>query len=488
MNKENIIIIVIILMIVSLFIFSGGTSDSKIRKNLQKQKEKAMHPRAERSLLRTEPRQGDLILGKQGEKYVCWDTQKDAHCLVIGGSGSGKSSSLVLPFLLNNPDTPVLAVDIKGELVKKGRYMDDPRICIFSPQNHNNYGFDVFYGLNENSSQQEILETMQIVTFSLIPLGNTKDSYWAISARNMLTGLLIYYYNTGHHNIISIIDCILGSPINDQVEEVMNTAEPTANEYKYLTQFSGMADETIMSVYSNMAICLSSFSDLNIRWAFGDAEKKVSPLTLEEKKSIFLCIPEHKLTAWSGQLALIINLTLDALSKRPENSHKILIVLDELGRIVSSGTAGLDGLIDASMTLRSRKVTLFLVIQQIESLYTGFSEHKVTTLIGNCSIKIVLDASSSKTQRTVCSEWVPKYIQRRQSKSSGGRSNSNNYSFAEQDTLTPADLMSLVKNNEEVVITPLGYMMLKKCPYYRDKYLKPKAEKIKNQNERNQKL
>ena len=151
-----------------------------------------------------------------------------------------------------------------------------------------------------------ILETMQIVTFSLIPLGNTKDSYWAISARNMLTGLLIYYYNCGRHNIISIIDCILGAPINDQIEEIMNTAEPTANEYKYLTQFSGMADETIMSVYSNMAICLSSFSDDNIRWAFGDAEKKVSPLTLEEKKSIFLCIPEYKLTAWSGQLALII--------------------------------------------------------------------------------------------------------------------------------------------------------------------------------------
>lgn len=475
-------IIIAVLLFLRFFCF-GSTSDAKIKKDMEKQKKKAMHPPADKSLRRKSPNQGDFLLGKQGNKYICWDTSKDAHILVIGGSGSGKSSCLVLPFLLTNPDATIFAIDIKGELVAKGREKDDDRICVFSPHDHSGYGFDVFYNLDDDSTPQDILATMQTIAFSLIPLGNSSEQYWNISARNLLTGLTMYYWDAGRHDLIAIIDAILGSPIRDQIDEMANTADPKGNAYKYLNQFNGMADETLLSVYSNMANSLSCFSDINLRWAFSEAPRKCSPLTLEEGKSIFLSIPEHKLAPYSGALAMVINLTLDNLSKRPEDSHRIFFLLDELGRIISSGGA-LDGLIDASMTLRSRKVVLCMVVQQIESLRTGFSEHKVTTLIGNCNIKIILDASSSQTQKTVCNEWVPKYIQRKQSKTTSSKNNNNSFSFEEKDRLNPSDLMGLTKRGEAVIVTPLGYMMLQKCPYYKDKHLAPIAEQIKKHNER----
>ncbi|MCR5783591.1 MAG: type IV secretory system conjugative DNA transfer family protein [Clostridia bacterium] len=417
----------------------------------------------------------------QGGKYVVWDTSKDAHILIVGGSGSGKSSCFVIPFLLSNPDTCVFAVDVKGELVMKGRELSDPRICVFSPMDHSGYGFDPFHGLSTDSSPQLILETMQTVVFSLIPLGTSKETFWPISARNMLIGLMIYYFNHGRHDLIEIIDSVLGSPVRDQIEEIINTEDPSGNAYKYLVQFYGMADETLLSVYSNMANSLSCFSDINLRWAFSGAARKVNALTLESGKSVFLAIPEHKLAPWSGVLAMIINLTLDTLSKRPEGKNRIFFLLDELGRIISSGGA-MDGLVDASMTLRSRGVTLCMVVQQIESLETGFSEAKTTTLIGNCNIKIILDASSSKTQQTVCRDWVPKYFQRKQSKSTGGKGPNNNFSFEETERLSPADLMALPKNGEAVVITPLGYTMIKKCPYYKDDFLKKRADRVSSHN------
>ncbi len=479
---EYIWILYIAVAFLAVLFLSSSKSDAKIKQNLERQKNRAMHPAPDKSLLRAQPAEGDLILGKHGSQYVCWDLNKDSHILVIGGSGSGKSSCLVLPFLLTNPNATVFAIDIKGELVAKGRMKNDPRICVFSPHDHRGYGFDVFYGINRDSTPQEILQTMQTIAFSLIPLGE-KDKFWAISARNMFIGLLIYYFNNGRKTLISCIDAILGSPVRDQLEEIANNSDPSSNEYKYLNQFAGegMADETLLSVYMNMANSLSCFSDTNLRWAFADAPRKVDPLVLEQKRSIFLSIPEHKLVAWSGPLAMIVNLTLDELSKRPENSHRIVFLLDELGRIISSGGA-LDGLVDASMTLRSRKVSLCLVVQQIESLNAGFSESKVTTLVGNCNIKVVLDASSSKTQKTVCGDWVPKYIQRKQSKTSG-KNLSSSYNFEEKDRLVPSDLMSLPRNGEAVVITPLGYMMLKKCPYYKDKYLQPVSEQIRAYND-----
>ena len=462
----------IIFLVFVLFMFSSNvTSDSNIKKRMKKEKQKAMHLPVDAKLLRTKPAEGDLILGRQGNKYVCWNTKQDGHILIIGGSGSGKSSCYIIPFLLTNPNATVFAIDIKGELVAKGKRKNDPRVCVFSPCDYSGYGFDPFYALTANSSEQDKLSTMQTIVFSLIPLGNEKDKFWAISSRNMLIGLLLYYYGIGKQDLIMCIDAILGCPIREQVDEIINSIEPECNTYKYMNQFSGMADETLLSVYANMTNALTCFTDANLRWAFSDAPKKVSPNTLEQKKSVFLSIPEHKLAPWSGALAMIVNLTLDALSKRSENSHRIFFLLDELGRIVSSG-GSLDGLVDASMTLRSRQVSLCLVIQQIESLQTGFPEHKVTTLIGNCQIKIILDASSSKTQKTVCGDWVPKYIQRKQTKSTGAKNRNNSFSFEEKDRLTPSDLMSLTRNNEAVVITPLGYSMIKKCPYYKDRFFK----------------
>lgn len=476
------IIIFGVISFFALYFIAGAKSDLSMQRSLQAQKNKAMRPPVSKALLRKTPTEGDLILGKQKEKYVCWDTRKDGHFLIIGGSGSGKSSCIVIPFLLTNPNATVFAIDIKGELVSKGREIDDPRICVFSPNDHSGYGFDVFYSINNASNPQEILSCMQTISYSLIPLGNTSEQFWPISARNMLCGLLIHYYCEGYNDLISIVDCILGCPIRDQIEDIINSDSPNSNSYRYLNQFSGMADATLLSVYSNMANSLSCFSDENLRWAFSGAARKASPVSLEYGKSVFLSIPEHKLAPYAGPLAMIVNLTLDALSKRPEGRPRIFILLDELGRIISSGGA-LDGLIDASMTLRSRAVTLCLVVQQIESLRTGFPEHKVTTLVGNCNVKIVLDASSSKTQKTVCSDWVPKYIQRRQSKSTGSKSPSHSTSFDEKDRLSPSDLMELTRNDEAVIITPLGYSMIKKVPYYKDKLLKAKADAIKKHNQ-----
>lgn len=60
-----------------------------------------------------------ILFGKQNASYIRKPITEDGHVLVIGGSGSGKSSSSVIPTLLSNPHTAVFALDIKGELSMK---------------------------------------------------------------------------------------------------------------------------------------------------------------------------------------------------------------------------------------------------------------------------------------------------------------------------------------------------------------------------------
>ena len=437
------------------------------------EKQKAMRPPVNKALLLDKPT--GIVFGRYKGKYVCRDLGKDGHVFLIGGSGSGKSSCLVIPTLLANPGTRVFAIDIKGELsLKAVRYSDDS-VLIFNPSDRNCWGYDPLFLLNNKSSSQDILETMQGISFSLIAMpAGLQDPFWKLSARNLLTGLLVYYFKKGNHNFISIIDSILERPVKDSIEEVMKTAKSSSAEYRYIVQFSNMPDETLSGIFAELANHIVLFAnDQDIRFSFKENVNKINPHMLEEGKSIFLSIREEKLSAYYDVLQLLINQTLGELEKRPENAESVIFVIDELPRILSAGK--LDRLLDGARTLRSRKVILFLITQSTEALMSAFSENEVMDLISNCPYVVVLSASSYKTQQSVIA-WCGKYYEKKRSWDGGGSKRKVSISFEEKDIVAASELMTLSDTGEAILISPYGYNRIKKVPWFKDPFFKPLAD------------
>lgn len=462
--------------------FAIGISGMK-QKELKKDSEhdRAANPPVAEELLRKKPEDGNFLLGKNHGKYVCFSSEEDGHVLIIGGSGSGKSSTVIIPSLLINQSVPKMVVDIKGELSAKASKYGDEKTKIFNPQDRvQGYGYDPFYLLKNHNSQQEIFECMQNIVFSLIPQRNVKDPFWQNSARAYLIGTLIYFYKQGYKDLVSIIDEILSRSPQDLITEILENAVPGSNERKMLVQFQTLAEETLGGIVGevNNAIVLFA-TDEDIRHAFRDNSRKVNPQMINEGFSIFLKIQEHKLSAYFNVLQLIINQTLTEMEKRPEDSKSCFLVLDELPRILSSGK--LERLLDASKTLRSRHVHLVLVVQSLEALMTAYSENEALDLLGNCAYKIILEASSKKTEDLVVN-WAGKYKERRLSVAGGGNNQRTTTSYEDKDILLPSDMMKLVQAKELVLISPYGYAKIKKCPYYSDKFFKPIADEIKNHN------
>ena len=443
-------------------------------------KQSAMYPEVPQQLIAGSKPSG-IVLGKYRGKYVCRPVEQDGHYLIIGGSGSGKSSALIIPTLLINNGVPAFVLDIKGELSRLAKKKGDARVHIFNPNDRRSYGYDPFYNLKKESTEQEILETMQMVTFSLISLSaNVKDPFWKISARNMLCGLMIYHYKRGKYNLVDIMDAILGQPIKASIQEVMTGSEPTTAEYRYLVAFSDLADETISGIYAEMASNIIVFAnDQDIRYALKHNSLKCSPVDLENGNSIYVVIREDKLTAYNQVLQLIINQTLNALERRPEKSEPILFLIDELPRILSAGK--IERLLDASRTLRSRNVRLILATQSVEALMTVYSENEVVDLISNCNYKIVLDASSQKTQHMI-REWCGKYRELKKTWNGAGTKQKTGVSFEEKPIVEESDLMTLAQTGEVILICPYGYFRIQKTPYYRDKNLKKLADEVAEYN------
>lgn len=480
MEQQNWLLLLLLSFLPVLLIWSETLGKPKAE-DAMTGKQQAMYPLIPKELLHKLPT--GIILGKDKRtgKYVCKLLEEDGHVFLIGGSGSGKSSCHVIPTLLVNKKVRIFAVDIKGELSFKSAKYGSKHVLIFNPSDRSKYGYDPFYNLTEKSTTQQIMETMQNITYSLISMpAGLKDPFWKNSARNLLLGLLIYYYKQGIRDFVAIIDEILGRPVKESIQAVMDNAKPNSVEYRYIVQFKDMEDETLGGIVAEMSNHIVIFAnDQDIRYAFKDNPNKVNPMKLEKGYSVYLSIKEEKLSAYYDVMQLIINQTLVQLEKRPEDSDPVIFVIDELPRILSAGK--LDRLLDGTRTLRSRKVCLFLITQSTEALMSAFTENEVADLISNCPYIIVLSASSAKTQKSVCS-WCGKYKVRKTSWSGGSNDRKTTVSYEEKDIVEPSDLMTLKNTGEAILITPYGYSRVKKVPYYEDKILKPMADEIVKYN------
>lgn len=275
-------------------------------------------------------------------------------------------------------------------------------------------------------------------------------------------------------DFVAIVDEIMGKPVKESIQSVIEKAKPNSVEYRYVIQFQDMEDETLGGIVAEMCNHIVIFvNDQDVRYAFKDNPNKANPRLLEKGYSIYLSIREDKLSAYYDVMQLVINQTLAHLEKRPEDSKPIIFVIDEMPRILSAGK--LDRLLDGARTLRSRKVCLFMITQSTEALMSAFTENEVADLISNCPYIIVLSASSPKTQKSVCS-WCGKYKVKKTSWSGSGKDRKTTISYEEKDIVEPSDLMTLKNTGEAILITPYGYSRVLKVPYYEDKFLKPIAE------------
>ena len=434
-----------------------------------------------RQQLRAKKPEG-IMFGKQDGMYVRKPIEEDGHVLVIGGSGSGKSSAGVIPTLLANSEIAKFAVDIKGELNYKATKRTDSKVSVVNPSDRYSAGYNPLYLLNGTSTETRIYETMRLISESLISLSaDVKDPFWKTSARNLLCGLLIYYYKAGYKSFIELVDVILSKTIKESVKEIMENAAATSTERKYMIQFVDLAEETLGGIVTEMNNHLALFAnDMDVRYALRDNPNKVTPTMLNTGHSIYLAIREHKLTAYYDFLQLVLNQTFYEMEQRPENAKPVLFIIDELPRILSAGK--IERLLDGAKTLRSRRVTLYLIMQSVEALMSAYSESQAMDLISNCPYIMILDAASPKTQKMIV-EWGGKFLCQKNSWNSSVAKSSINTSFEEKNLIDSTDIMQLKQKEKVMLVTPYGFYIINKNPYYKDPVLRKLSRECTTCNE-----
>ena len=493
-TEENIVILSILSSIPCIAINLTSLRQPSPHLAQEERKREQSQQKIPQEMRKSRPTAGDLIFGRYKGDYVCTSLKNtDSHYAIIGTSGTGKTSCYLLNNLILNHDTGALILDVKdSELFRKSTRLGDPNVLRFAPGDRDAWGYDPFYSLGDEPDDSEILQVVQLVGNSIISiLVDTKDKFWPKAARNLFCGLAVYHYKQGLHDLISIVDAILGQPIETSVAGALSTSTPSSPEYRYPIMFLGMEAATLYGVYAELASNLTVFANNpGLRYALRDNPRKITPRDLERGKQIFLCVDQTELAALNGAVKLILDQMLYAMQRRMRFRTEaevppLLFIIDELPQLLTNGP--LEQLIQGLRVLRSSRVRMILAFQTIESLESAYSHAQVVDLCSNCNHMIILNGgNSTATLEMVCS-LAGQFSEKRQSVSSGSHG-STTTSYEEKNILTPAEINHLPQQGKALVLSPSGYMILDKAPYFECKYIKPLAEEISRHNQQIQEL
>ena len=139
---------------------------------------------------------GRVFLGLWGRRI--YGLKDNRHLVMIAGSRAGKTMTVLVPNLREYPG-PCIVVDPKGELVAKTA----ARRRTFGPV----HILDPFGVTGESSASHNPLQELklsphvaadaaQLADALIIEPEGSRDSHWTDSARNLITGLILYLLHT----------------------------------------------------------------------------------------------------------------------------------------------------------------------------------------------------------------------------------------------------------------------------------------------------
>jgi type IV secretion system protein VirD4 len=353
-----------------------------------------------------------LILGRTMSGKMIRATNY-CHVLLVGGTGSGKGVSIIIPNLLSYYRGSVVVFDTKGDLQAtcgKRRAARGQRIIRLAPFNG---GTDSFNPLDTIRMSPTLIDSARAVAEALVVRqGSEPDPHWNDKAVQVITALLVLVllrFRDEDRNLSSVQE-IASDP--KLLAAAANTLRlmggiPARLGNQLMALFDREQDGTLSKegagVLSTVARHLG-FLDSELV-ARSVARSTFDPaLLLKPGTTLFLEIPPDQLEAQKGLLRCWISSLVRLIGAAGnEKASEVLFLVDE-----ASALGSLSALEEALVRGRSAGVRLLVAYQSDAQVKAAFKD-KPTLLYDNCTTQIYLGASSIETAERISKslgEWT----------------------------------------------------------------------------------
>lgn len=420
-------------------------------------------------LLRRKP--SGTILGKLSNgRLLSYDG--DEHQMVVGASRSGKTAGFVIPTLLTWRGSVVI-FDPKRELYaitarfrqqfSHAFYLDftDPNSACFNPLVEIRIG-----------TVHEVADVQNIVAILVDP-GGSKDSldYWDKDSSELLLGVILFVLHgddDSRKSLAAIRQLLLDLPA---LLKAM-TASEHAEVRRIGNSFEQMPPKQLYGVKATASTALILYADPLVAEKTSRSDFRIADLVcLDNPRSLYLQLPPsdaNRLRPLSRLiLSQIVTLMMENLSDvfGEKKKHKLMMMIDEFATL-----GRLDCFTSWIRVMASYGLRAVLILQSDRDLADTYGPYN--TISENCPVQVLFPTSDDSTLRRI-STAIGNDDENRESRTyprwfSPGKS-SKSVSERRRPVLEPAEIRSMPKDEQFILITTCKPVRCKKIRWWMDK-------------------
>ena len=464
--------------------------------------------------------EGIPIKAEETKKGYDITFSKPAHTLIIGTTGSGKTTTFINPTIqiLSNTKTQpsMLISDPKGELyslhakslIKRGydvKVLDlrnpycsirwnplekpfemyqemlslDDKVRVNEEEGYYIFEDKIYYDKEELQSTiqvkkqeifDEVYEDLNDICSVLCPIKNKSEPIWESGAKNFILAITLAMLEDSENpelgmtkekfNFYNVMK--IATNTQDDCEELIqyfNHRSPISKSVSLSKQVLDASDKTRGSYLSTVFDKLSLFSDMSICSLTSANEINFANIAIKPT-ALFLQIPDEKETRHT-LAAMVILQAYKALVAKANTYPDLSLPRSVYFLLDEFGNLPQIHKLEQMITVgRSRKIWLALVVQSYAQLAKVYDEKAADIIKSNCNIQIFIGTTDQKTIEEFskkCGNYS--IIQKNVSFSSSNDGVGSSVSVKERPLIYPTELAQLNNNQDmgNAIVSIFGY-------------------------------
>ena len=406
-----------------------------------------------------------LILAE--ENYLPTNKIGNVNVLIVGGSGSGKSSSYSIPNAHQQLGSYIFT-DPKGELYdrtagyfKKNGY-EVKLLNLVNPESSDSYN-----PLFHVKSQLDVDIIASTIVRGQKSENSNSDPYWDNMSELLLKSLIYYLIAvrpTEEQNLASCAELVRAANAEGGSSLLADLINQLPYDHPARMNFKSVAlasDKTFQSILSSLQSSLGKFDSKEI--ADVTSTNTIEFEDIATKKTALYVVSSDTHTAYNFLLTIFFSQMIQQLYDFADKGGgklpvPVFFILDEFANI--GQIPDFDKKISTS---RSRGISFSVILQNLDQLKNIY-EKSYETIIGNCDTHVFLGSNSYATVEYFSKELGEKTISHN-SKSVNRNSKSEKQGYSESDQImaralmTPDELRRM--DNNECIIFEKGLKPIK---------------------------
>ena len=342
--------------------------------------------------------------------HKIWVDDGEAHNLIIGATGSGKTQNVVFPMIkvLAKAGESMVLTDPKGELyegtselLRKKGY----NIIVLNfrdPQKGNAWNpMTLPYDLYQEGNMDKSVELLDDLALNILyDEKNTGDPFWEKSGADYFSGLALGLFedakkeqvNLNSMNLMSNLgEERFGGPNNNYIKEYFNMKDPARPAYVNASGTVYAPEETkggVLSTFKQKVKLFSSRDNLSEMLSYSDFDMKDIG---RKKTAVFMIVQDEKKTL-HPLATIFIKQCYETLIDVAQESgghlpYRTNFILDEFANMPP-----LKDVTTMVTAARSRHIRFTFIIQNFAQLTKVYGKEDAETIKGNCNILYLISS------------------------------------------------------------------------------------------------